>query len=152
MHAAVVFLGLDIILHAGGLRVFTQQRIVVGGAGCRHRAQPLAFDALGEQPGADQPVGFIGGLLQVELLDQRAEDVGQRLVERPGLLVVDQPGFALGHAVRQLVADHVDGDGETVEDLAVAVAEHHLLAVPEGVLVLLAVVHAANQRQPLVIQ
>ena len=54
--------------------------------------------------------------------------------------------------MRQLVADHVDGDGETVEDLAVAVAEHHLLAVPESVLVLLAVVHAADQRQPFIIQ
>ena len=88
----------------------------------------------------------------MELLDQRAEYVGQRLIECSGLLVVDQPGFALGHAVRQLVADHVDGDGETVEDFAVAVAEHHLLAVPEGVLVLLAVMYAADQRQPLVIQ
>ena len=41
-------------------------------------------------------------------LRQDAEDVGERLVERPRLALVGQPGGALGHRVGQLVGQHVD--------------------------------------------
>src|SRR4051812_38990392 len=37
------------------------------------------------------------------------------------------------------MADDIEREGEALEDLTVAVAEHHLLAVPEGVVVILAV-------------
>ena len=53
--------------------------------------------------------------------------------------------------MRQFVSDDVDRDGEPVEDLAIAVAEHHLFAVPEGVVVLVAEVAGRLQRQPFVI-
>ncbi len=53
----------------------------------------------------------------------------------------------LGDAVGQLVADHVQGDGEVEEDLPVPVAEDHLLTVPERVVVLAVVVHGRVQRQ-----
>jgi len=37
--------------------------------------------------------------------------------------------------VCEFVPDDVEGDGEPVEQFAVAVPEHHLAAVPEGVVV-----------------
>ena len=46
----------------------------------------------------------------------------------------------------QLVSDHVEGAGEALEELTVAIAEHHLLAVPEGVFITLAIMHGADQR------
>ena len=88
----------------------------------------------------------------MELLHQRAENVREGFIQRARLFKVDQARFGFGHAVRQLVRHHVDSDGETVEDFAVSVAKYHLLTVPEGVLVLLAIVNGAAQRQPLVIQ
>ena len=89
----------------------------------------------------DQPVGVGRGLREHPLLHADAENVGDRLVERPGLPLVGQAGRLLRERVRQLVAEHVDRLGEPVEDLLVAVAEHELGAVPEGVVVVLAVVH-----------
>ena len=47
---------------------------------------------------------------------------------------------------------HVDGNGEAVEDFSVTVAKDHLLAVPEGVLILTAVMHGAGEDQPLIIE
>jgi hypothetical protein len=49
--------------------------------------------------------------------------------------------------VREFVADDVDRDGEVEEDLAVSVAEDHLLAVPERVVVVTVVMHGRVQRQ-----
>ncbi|MEY9488681.1 hypothetical protein RKD26_004475 [Streptomyces calvus] len=99
------------------------------------------------RPRADQPVGLRRRLAQRVLLDQRAEDVRHGLVERAGLAEVRQVRGVLRDAVRELVADDVDGDGEVEEDLAVPVAEDHLLAVPEGVVVLPVVVHRRDHRQ-----
>ena len=52
--------------------------------------------------------------------------VGHRLVDRPGLVPVDEAGGVLGDAVGQLVRDHVVGRG-------VARAVDHLVAGPERV-------------------
>ena len=95
---------------------------------------------------ADQPVRLGRGLPAQPLLEARGEHVGDRLVERARLALVGQPGRVLGQRVRELVADHVDGLGEPVEDLAVAVAEHQLGAVPERVDVALLVVHGRDAR------
>src|SRR2546428_2770824 len=46
-----------------------------------------------------------------------------RFVQRARLPLVGEVGGVAGHAVRQLMAHDVDGDGEALEDLAVAVAE-----------------------------
>ena len=94
-----------------------------------------------KMPSPDQPVGVGGGLSEHPLLHAGAEHVGDRLVERPGLPLVGEPGGLLRERVRQLVAEHVDRLGEPVEDLLVAVAEDELGAVPEGVVVVRAVVH-----------
>lgn len=45
-----------------------------------------------------------------------------------------QAGRILGDAMRKLVADDVERTCEVDKDFAVAVAEHHLLPVPEGIL------------------
>src|SRR5262245_41290238 len=66
--------------------------------------------------------------------------------------MVFEAGCVLSDAVRQFVADHVNGDGEAVEMVAIAVAEEHLLAVPFGIVVLLAIVNGADQRQAVVIE
>ncbi len=58
-------------------------------------------------------------------VDELAPHVGERLVDGPGLVVVEEVGAEIGHAVGQLVAHHVVGR----HPLTV----HHLRAVPEGV-------------------
>src|SRR5437660_220548 len=85
--------------------------------------------------GPEQPVGFICRLVQLPLLDQAAEHVRYRLIERAGLSVVLEVRRRAGDAVRQLVADHVEAAGEAEEDLTVAVAVDHLTPVPERVVV-----------------
>lgn len=124
---------------------------VVRGAGPGQRAQRDALHAVPEQPGSDQPVGFGRALLRVELLDRRAEDVRDRFVHRARLPEIDQVDLVAGDAVRALVADHVDRRREAVEQVAVAVAEHHLLAVPERIVVTLPVVHRGVEVQALVV-
>ena len=138
MHPAVVVLGLDVVVHGGALGVPAEERVVVGGAGGGHVAQAARVHPGQEEAVADQPVGLVDGLAEQPLLEAAAEDVTDRLVEGPGLALVAQPGGVLGDGVRQLVAQHVDRLGEPVEELAVAVAEHQLGAVPEGVVVVAA--------------
>ncbi len=153
MNAAVVVLRVggqhDVAVHVGRLGVLAENRVVVGGARRLHRAQRHAIHLLREQPFADQPVGVGGVLAEDLLLDHRPEAVGERLVERAGLGDVGEPRGVLGHAVGELVADHVDADREVVEVGAVTVAEDHLLAVPEGVVVLLLVVHRRDEGKAL---
>src|SRR5215213_1397491 len=130
----------DIVTHVRWLRVLAEHRVVIGRAGCGHRPQRHALDPVGEEPFADQPVGVLGLLRADELLDHRAEDVRYGLVEGPGLRPVDQSRFVLGDAVCELMADDIHRYREAVEELAIAVPEHHLGAVPEGVVVVLVVV------------
>ena len=56
-----------------------------------------------------------------------------------------------GDGVDQLVAEHVDGLGEPLEDRAVPVAEDQLGAVPEGVVVVAFVVHGRHDLRPVVV-
>ena len=106
---------------------------------------------MAEQVGADQPVSLFGGLAQYMLLDQYTEHVRYRFIERPGLIGVKEPGFTFDHAVGQFVADQIQGASEALEDFAIAVAEHHLRTVPERILVLLPVMHGANQGKTLIV-
>ena len=103
-----------------------------------HGSQGRTFHLRREEAFADQPAGFRGGLLPDILLHQGAEDVGHGFVDGAGLVPVGQPGRVLGDAVGQFMADHAERPGEAFEDFAVAVAEDHLLAVPERVVVELA--------------
>ena len=73
-------------------------------------------------------------------------------MERAGLALVVQAGGVLGDPVGELVADDVEAAGERQEDHAVAVAEDHLGAVPEGVVVAGAEVHRGDQRQALAVE
>ncbi|KFJ58507.1 Uncharacterised protein [Bordetella bronchiseptica] len=86
------------------------------------------------------------------LLGQRTEHIAQGFVQRARLAFVAQAAFVVDHPVRQFVGDDIDRDGEAVEHVAVAVAEHHLRAVPERVVVFLAIVHAGHQRPPRAIE
>ncbi len=140
MDATVVVGGLDQVVVVADLGVLAQPGVVVGGARRRHVAQRPGLHPLAEQLGPDQPVGVGGALAEHPLPDAAGEDVGHRLVERPRLAVVDQTGGVLGERVHELVGQHVDAAGEAQEELAVAVAEDQLGAVPEGVDVALAVV------------
>ena len=110
--------------------------VVVGRTGRLHRPQGHAVDARGPQASADQPVCLRRRLTERPLLNERTEDVRNRLVQRAGLIVVFECRGRTRYAMRQLVAHNVDGNRETVEDRPVAVAEHHLRAVPERVVVL----------------
>ena len=95
---------------------------------------------------ADQPVRRRGVLVELVLLDERAPHVRQRLVHRARLAPVLEAGLGLGHPVAELVADHVERARHHAEHLPVAVAEHHPLAVPEGVRVHVAEVDHAAER------
>src|SRR5258705_7799023 len=70
---------------------------------------------------------------------QRCEYEAHRVEEGAGLTPVDELGCARYDAVRKLFCHHVQGS-EWLEKLAIAVTKGHLLAVPEGVVEVLAVV------------
>jgi hypothetical protein len=79
------------------------------------------------------------------------EDVGHGFIQRARLEEYSELRLVLGHSMRELMADDVERDREAIEDLSVTVAKHHLLAVPERVVVVLAEVHRRIERQPLVV-
>ena len=95
VHAAVVVGGVDVVGHRADLGVLADLRVVVRRAGVRHRPQRPAVDAGQEDALADQPVGLVGVLAEVALLDAGAEDVGDRLVQRAGLPLVGEVGREL---------------------------------------------------------
>src|ERR1700722_13038277 len=49
----------------------------------------------------------------------------------------------------QLMSDDIERNREAVENRPIAIAEHHLLAIPEGVVVLLPIMHRCVERQAL---
>lgn len=67
------------------------------------------------------------------------------------MAVIIEVAGVLRDAVRQLVGDDIEGAGKADEDDAVAVAEDHLGAVPEGVVVVLTVVNVALQFHAVVV-
>lgn len=103
------------------LRVFAEQRIVVGGARFRHRAQPFAVDAFCQQPFTNQPVCFIGGLLQTVIAATSEPNTSDSdSFSAPDCLKVDKPGFGLGHAVAQLMRYDVYGDGKAAGNISLS--------------------------------
>jgi hypothetical protein len=80
------------------------------------------------------------------LLGEGSEHVGDRLVEGARLARVDESSRALDHAVTEFVGDDAERSREAREHLAVAVAEHHPLTVPERVVVAPAIVHRCQER------
>jgi len=106
------------------LRVSARRRVVGGGARARHVAERAAAEVGPRELGADEPVGLVGGLAELVLLDEHAEDVAEALVERAGLAPVLETALELGHAVEELVPDDVERARETQEQRAVTVAEH----------------------------
>src|SRR5262249_15650105 len=56
------------------------------------------------------------------------EDIGERFIQRPGLLVVSKIGRVLGDGMRQLVGVHVVCRRKPL-------SVHHLVSIPEGILV-----------------
>ncbi len=62
MYASVIFRRGHVVSHMSGLRVFAENRIVVGTPRLLHRAQGDALDVGGEQALSDQPIGISGGL------------------------------------------------------------------------------------------
>src|SRR5207253_7995770 len=95
VHTAVVVSRVQIIRHVGRLRILPELRIVVSRTGIFHGTQRDATYAWHEQPGADQPIGFIGSLAGGHLFYQRAEHVGHGLVQRAGLSAIAQPSGIL---------------------------------------------------------
>ncbi len=94
-----------------------------------------------------QPADTRGvGAPRVRQVHRLAEDVGERLVQRARLHVVEEVGARLRDGVGELVGVHVVGGRE-------AVPEDHLAAVPESILVgaaggVRAVVHGGDERRP----
>src|SRR4051794_6611481 len=88
-----------------------------------------------------------GFLLERVLLDKRSENIRQGFVERARLIGIVECGLLRSNAVRKLMADHIERYGEAVEQLAVSVAEHHLFAVPERIVVIDAEVDRRVQSQ-----
>jgi hypothetical protein len=117
VHPAIVVLCFEISSHVGRLRVLAEHIVVVPGARSPHRPERGAFDH---------------ALLPGALLDQGTENVRDRFVQRPGLPLVGEVGGVLGGAVGEFVADHAQRRRESDEHRAIAVAEHHPLAVPEA--------------------
>ncbi len=142
---------LDVVAHRSDLRVLAQHVVVVRRARVLHRAQRDTLDLGREDALTDQPVRVSGRLTRLALLDHAAEDVGHRLVERSRLSFVGERRRVLRHRVAELVAEHVEGPGEATEHLAVAVAEDQLVTVPEGVVVVAAVVDGRDDRGALVV-
>lgn len=144
MHAAVVLAALVAPAVVVRLRVLAEARVVVGRAGVEHVAERPALHRRTEETLADEPVVVLRLHVVREHVDQAAADVGTRLVAGAGLVLIFQARGELGAAVEDLVADDV-ADDEGHEDLAVTVAVGHLLAVPERVRELEAVVHGADE-------
>src|SRR5712691_8803856 len=70
MDSTIVHRGVDVAGHIRRLWILAEQRIVIRRARRLHRTQGDALDLVGEEAGADQPVGVRGGLLQGVLFDQ----------------------------------------------------------------------------------
>src|SRR6478672_1408269 len=116
----------------------------VPGALSERRATPWTASVNSSAPMSQS---LLRALAQSSLPHQRAEHVRDALVEGTRLATVGQAGGELRDAMGQLVPDDVEADGEAAEVPPVAIAEDHLRAVPEGVVVVAPVVDGGQQRQ-----
>ncbi len=126
------------------LTILADLRVVIGGARIEHVAQSTSLDGGSEDARSDQPAVLVDRELLDPLTQTDAEDVREALVERTRLAVVFEPAGMLGDAVEHLVTDDIE-QNEGGEDNAITVAVSHLAGVPEGVVVIGAVVHGTNQ-------
>src|SRR5947209_642449 len=78
-----------------------------------------------------------------ELLDQRAEDIRDRLVQCAGFAPIDKICLVLRDAMGQFVTDDVDRLRKTLELLVITVTIDHSLAVPKRVVIVDAIVHGS---------
>ena len=125
-------------------------RVIVVGLAVRGRVVHKAHGVIGVAGGPDR-LGQLPGrgarATGAVCIGGGGHDVGHRLVERARLVLVDQPGLVLRDRVGQLVHDDVGVPREGPGVHAVAIAVRHLLAVPERVHVLVAVVHGLMDRR-----
>ena len=151
MYASVVRLGVHVLGHVIRLRIAPQDRIVIGGPRRRHRPQRLAIHLIRQQTRADEPVGVRRRLIVFVLLDHRPKHVRNRFIEGAGLPHVNELRRAPRNAMCKFVSDHVQGNREAVEQLAVPIAEHHLVPIPERIVVGVVVVDSGIQWQTLAV-
>src|SRR5690606_29092586 len=85
VHPAVVFVRDDVVPHVRRLRVAADDVVVEGGSRLKHGSQGAPLYEWGEESLADEPAGLVAALAERILLDERAEDVGDRLGERSAL-------------------------------------------------------------------
>src|SRR6516162_9382936 len=99
------------------------------------------FGVRSHDPGANQPAFVLARRrLHDPLIECSTETVADALVQSTRLTFITQPARVLGNAVSKLVANHVRRLPKVDEDVLVAVAVDHLLAVPERVLEIPAIV------------
>ena len=85
-------------------------------------------------------------------LDEGRETVGERLVDRARLAGVDQARLPFGDGVGELVSRDVERARQRqAAGSGVAIAEHHLRSVPEGVAVVRGVVDCARKARARVV-
>ena len=115
-------------------------RRVVDGSAVGRRVVHVAQGAIGlEDLRTDFPVVAAAHVV----LGGFAGDVGIGFVDAAGHAGIGEVGILLGETVRDLVRRYVEADQR--EEGVGAVAEGHRAAVPEGVLVVVAVVHPHHQ-------
>src|SRR5215216_1547122 len=126
VHATVIVDGVDEVVHVRWLPVPFES-----GPRLLHGAQRFSPARIRPDALPDQPVSILGSLFAlVILLDQGAVHVGDGLVERSRLVLIDELRLFLRDAVGQLMAHYVYRNGKAVEQHPVAVSEDHALPVP----------------------
>lgn len=111
MDAPVVAGGVYEVIQMSGLRVSAKHRIVISRSRRLHRSEALTVHIRCEEARSNQPVGFCRSLVECPLFNQRTEHIREGLIERPGLVPINQFGFILGDPVRQLMPNNIDSDG-----------------------------------------
>ena len=141
MDAAVVGGRLDVVRHVGRLWILAQLRVVVGRSRAPSSSAALHLDTASASrpaPISQSACSAVCPSAYCLTSEPKTSDIDS--FSAPGLLPVVEVGVVLGDAVGQLVADHVDGDREAVEELPSPSPKTIRCAVPEGVVVPLAVV------------
>lgn len=106
----------------------------------------LGFGVRSHYSGTDQPALILARWrLHDPLIEDSTKAVADALVQRARLAFITQPALVLSDAVSELVSNHVGRLPKVDKDVLVAIAMDHLLAVPERVLVIPAVIQAGRQ-------
>ncbi len=102
-------------------------------SGIRHAAQTVAGNGRRVNVFADQPVIVI---------DDGANNIRHGFIQRAGLILINQAGGAIGHAVSEFVSDHIQAAAEVRKDQTVAISkDEQAIAGIEGIIIILAVMH-----------